>query len=136
MQDELNQRTAELKSKRREIQEVERQLQSMTGDFDSLQVKYEKLIRPARTSEGHDLIEVRYWKANGEYRISWREGSSGEFQSITRKRLDAVLTRLKRERKNGLFVRVIFPEDAGLSYDEAWEFTSHLHGNYDYYFSE
>jgi hypothetical protein len=33
-------------------------------------------------------------------------------------------------------VKVIFPENSGLSYNEAWEFTSHLHGNYDYYFKE
>jgi hypothetical protein len=31
-------------------------------------------------------------------------------------------------------VKVIFPENSGLSYNEAWEFTTHLHSNYDYYF--
>ena len=45
-----------------------------------------------------------------------------------------VLRRLSKEQKNGLYVKVIFPENSGLSYNEAWEFTSHLHRNYDYYF--
>jgi hypothetical protein len=45
-----------------------------------------------------------------------------------------VLTRLDSEHRSGLYVKVIFPENSGLSYNEAWEFTSHLHSNYDYYF--
>ena len=46
------------------------------------------------------------------------------------------LQRLAEQKKNGLYVKIIIPEDSGLSYNEAWEFTSHLHGNYDYYFKD
>ena len=117
-------------------QEVERRYLVLASDFDNLKVKYDKLVRPARSSSGRHLIEVRYWKEAGSYRISWREGGEGNYQPIKRARLDKVLQRLSKQKKNGLYVKVIFPENSGLSYNEAWEFTSHLHGNYDYYFKE
>jgi multidrug efflux pump subunit AcrA (membrane-fusion protein) len=122
-------------AKARELsQDVERRYLVLTDDFDELKVKYDKLVRPARSSAGRHLIEVRYWKADGQYRISWREGGDGAFQSISRSQLDKVLSRIGKEHENGLYVKVIFPENSGLSYNEAWEFTSHMHGNYDYYF--
>ena len=46
------------------------------------------------------------------------------------------LQRLKQEKRNGLYVKVIFPGDSGLTYDEAWRFTSDLHSRYDYYSQE
>ncbi len=119
---------------RQKEQEIERRYLVLAGDFDELKVKYDKLVRPARTPSGRHLIEVRYWKDDDTYRISWRDGGAGAFQSVTRPQLDKLLTGLAGEKENGLYVKVIFPENSGLSYNEAWEFTSHLHSNYDYYF--
>jgi len=119
---------------RQQSQEFERRYLVLAGDYDTLKVKYDKLVRPARSSAGRHLIEVRYWKEDGQYQISWREGGEGTYQAISRSQLDKVLTRLGGEHENGLYVKVIFPENSGLSYNEAWEFTSHLHRNYDYYF--
>jgi hypothetical protein len=124
----------DLEAERRQNQDYERRYLVLAGDFDNLKVKYDKLVRPARSSTGRHLIEVRYWKENGAYKISWREGGAGDYQAIQRAQLDKVLTRIAGEQKNGLYVKVIFPENSGLSYNEAWEFTSHLHGKYDYYF--
>lgn len=117
-------------------QDVERRYLVLASDFDNLKVKYDKLVRPARSSTGRHLIEVKYWKADGKYRVSWREGNEGSFQQINRSRLEKVLQRLSNEKKNGLYVKVIFPEKSGLSYTEAWKFTSDLHGKYDYYFKD
>jgi hypothetical protein len=122
---------------REERRDFERRYLVMIDDFDDLKVKYDKLVKPARSSSGRHLIEVRYWKQDDSYRIAWREGGEGGYQNIQnirRDRLDRVLTRLAEEKPNGLYVKVIFPENSGLSYNEAWEFTSHLHSNYDYYF--
>jgi hypothetical protein len=123
-----------LEQVREERRDFERRYLVLTDDFDSLQVKYDKLVKPARSSTGRHLIEVRYWKEDDGYKIAWREGAEGPYQPIRRSRLDTVLTRLSQEKENGLYVKVIFPENSGLSYNEAWEFTSHLHSNYDYYF--
>jgi hypothetical protein len=136
LQQLISEQRETLETLREENRDVERRYLVLTDDFDELKVRYDKLVKPARTSTGRHLIEVRYWKADGDYRISWREGGEGTYQAITRDRLDRVLTRLSREQPNGLYVKVIFPENSGLSYNEAWEFTSHLHSNYDYYFKD
>jgi hypothetical protein len=134
LQQTVSEQRDSLETARRERQEFEQRYLVLADDFDSLKVKYDKLVRPARTSAGRHLIEVRYWKEDGGYRISWREGGEGAFQAISRAQLDKILTRLDSEHEDGLYVKVIFPENSGLSYNEAWEFTSHLHSNYDYYF--
>lgn len=134
LQRSLAEQRGELEAARQANLDYERRYLVLAGDYDSLQAKYDKLVRPARSSTGRHLIEVRYWKEDGSYRISWREGGDGPYQPITRSRLDKVLTRLAAEHENGLYVKVIFPENSGLSYNEAWEFTSHLHSRYDYYF--
>jgi len=136
LQRTVTEQRASLEQARLDEQDVERRYLVLASDFDNLKVKYDKLVRPARTSTGRHLIEVRYWKDGGTYKVSWREGGEGNFQQIQRSRLDKVLQRLSQQKKNGLYVKVIFPENSGLSYNEAWEFTSHLHGNYDYYFKE
>ena len=134
--DKLAEKQKELEANRQMAKDVERKYLVLVGDYDSLKGKYNKLVRPARSSSGRHLVEVRYWKKDDQFHITWREGNTGEYQDITRKQLDLVLTRLSREHKNGLYVKVIFPENAGLSYNEAWEFTSHMHRNYDYYFRD
>ncbi len=134
----LQQLVAEQRTTLEQVREERRDFESrylvLADDFDTLKVKYDKLVKPARTSTGRHLIEVRYWKEGDGYKIAWREGGEGPYQPIRRARLDTVLSRLSEEKDNGLYVKVIFPENSGLSYNEAWEFTSHLHSNYDYYF--
>ena len=136
LQRTVSEQRESLEQARLNEQEVERRYLVLASDFDNLKVKYDKLVRPARSSTGRHLIEVKYWKADGKYRISWREGDEGSFQEISRSRLEKVLQRLSNEKKNGLYVKVIFPEESGLSYSEAWKFTSDLHGRYDYYFKD
>lgn len=136
LQTQAIQRQQDLDRAQDAARDVERKYLVLAGQHDDLQVKYNKLVRPARSSSGRHLIEVRYWKAEGKYRISWREGNEDPYQDITRKQLDLVLKRLDRDKGNGLYIKVIFPENSGLSYNEAWSFTSHLHKNYDYYFKE
>jgi septal ring factor EnvC (AmiA/AmiB activator) len=134
LQQTIQAQRSDLEAARLQEQTTERRYLELSDEFDSLKVKYDKLVKPARSSSGRHLIEVRYWKQDGAYRIEWREGNVSDFQPIRRDRLDKVLTRLAGQHANGLYVKVIFPENSGLSYNEAWEFTSHMHGNYDYYF--
>jgi DNA repair exonuclease SbcCD ATPase subunit len=136
LQAQVNARQQELDRARELAGSTERKYLVLVGEHDDLRVRYDKLIKPARSSNGRHLVEVRYWKEDASYRISWREGNADPFQDITRKQLDLVLTRLSAEQENGLYIKVIFPENSGLSYNEAWSFTSHLHRNYDYYFKE
>ena len=83
---------------------------------------------------GRHLVEVRYWKEDGDYHITWREGIEGSYQPISRSQLDKVLDAPHTGAGERSVREGDLPENSGLSYNEAWEFTSHLHSNYDYYF--
>jgi hypothetical protein len=116
-------------------QATSEELAELKTDFSDLKIKYDKLVRPARTPKGKTLVEVRYAKVGGKYQIDYRGPGDTSFQRISRKSLDRKLTQLKK-RDNNLYVKVILPKNSGLSYSEAWSFTNHLHKNYDYYFQE
>ncbi len=117
-------------------QDVEEKYLVLADEYDSLKVRYDKLIRPARSAKGRHLVEVRYFKKNGKRHIEWRDSGTGEFKAVSRKKLDGILTRLKEQQPDGLYVKVILPKNNGLSYSEAWKFTNDLHKKYDYYFQE
>lgn len=112
-----------------------RELVDLKSDFSDLKIKYDKLLRPARTPKGKTVVEVRYIKVKGNYRIDYKGPDDDGFKQVSRKLLDQKLTRLKR-RDNNLYIKVILPQNSGLSYSEAWSFTNHLHKNYDYYYQE
>jgi len=111
-----------------------RQLVELQGEYDRLKVSYDKLVRPARTAQGKHVVEVRYVKSGGKSRISYREvDKSATLAPVSREELDRRLGRLKQQYGNGLYVKIIIPEDSGLSYSEAWNFTKTLLNRYDYY---
>ena len=58
------------------------------------------------------------------------------FRDLTRAELERELERLDGQHPGGLYIKVIFPENSGLSYNEAWKFTSELHSRFDYYYRE
>jgi chromosome segregation ATPase len=112
----------------------ENSLAKLRTDYSELQAKYDKLVRPARTSIGKYVVEVRYTKINRQFRIEARQDGEGPFQALDRAALDRLLARAKAAHPDTLYVRVIIPEDSGLSYNEAWSFTNDLLSRYDYYY--
>jgi uncharacterized protein YoxC len=126
----------ELEQSREQLRQSAATLTSVQGEFGELKIKYDKLVRPARSPSGRYPVEVRYTKAGGGYQIRFREGDTGDYAEITRERLDQRLAKLKADHPAGLYVRVVIPDGSGLSFSEAWDFTNHLHRNYDYYFQE
>jgi len=132
----LDQQNTVLTSAREDRQQAEEKYLVLADEFDNLKVSYDKLVRPARSAKGRHLVEVRYIKRNGKYQIAWRQGGNTEFKAVTSAKLDNALEKLKQQKPDGLYIRIILPENSGLSYSEAWKFTSHLHKNYDYYFQE
>ena len=85
-------------------QDIERRYLVLADDFDSLKVKYDKLVRPARSSAGRHLIEVRYWK--GGRQVPDCRGAKAAKAPTSRSiahQLDKVLQRLAgREGKRPL----------------------------------
>jgi chromosome segregation ATPase len=111
-------------------------LNTLQGEYDNLKVEYDKLFRPARSPEGRYLVVVRYSKIDGKARIEYDDGSGSGYQTIGRDELERRLTDLRQREKSGLYIKVVFPENSGLAYNEAWKFTSELHARYDYYSQE
>ncbi len=128
------QRDRELAQAQTRLQESDQQLSELESEYQTLKVKYDKLVRPARTAAGKHVVEVRYSKPGGALRIEYRLPGNPQFTAVSRDKLDALLSRLTDQYPDQLYVKVIIPENSGLSYNEAWTFTSHLHRNYDYYF--
>ena len=111
-------------------------LQSLKNEFDSLDTKYQKLVRPARSSEGKHVVSVWFSKQSGRevYRI--RNTDNGSFETTTRRDMTNTLAALKDKYGKELYVKVIIPENSGLSYSDAWRFTTEMQRAYDYYYQD
>ena len=116
--------------------ERDQALTDLKTDYASLKIKYDKLVRPARSPHGKTVVEVRYYKADDKLHIDYKGPGDQEFEPINQGRLDQYLSGLKQQHPDGLYIKVILPKDSGLSYSEAWTFTNHLHKSYDYYYQE
>lgn len=112
------------------------QLSTLEQDFGSLKVKYDKLIRPARTAKGKHVVVVDYERIKGKARIRIKESEAGKYKQVTEKQLHTTLARLKKQHADDLYIRIIIPEKSGLTYNEAWKFMSKLLQKYDYYYQE
>jgi chromosome segregation ATPase len=111
-----------------------RQLNTLQIDYDELKIKYDKLVRPARSPEGRYLVDVRYTRRDGRTLIEFQTEAEPGYREISQLELEERLERLKRSQEQGLYIKVIFPENSGLTFNEAWTFTSRLHSRYDYYY--
>jgi chromosome segregation ATPase len=116
-------------------QQRDEQLTDLKQDYSDLKIQYDKLLRPARTAKGKTLVEVRYTKKGKQTRIEYKGPKDSRFNAISRNKLEQNLAALKRQ-YNNLYVKVIIPKNSGLSYNEAWSFTNHMHQKYDYYYQE
>ncbi|MDH3712973.1 MAG: hypothetical protein OET44_03890 [Gammaproteobacteria bacterium] len=112
---------------------VDARYASLVGEYGELKVKYDKLVKPARSARGKYVVEVRYTQTDGQYQLSMREPDDKDFRSLDLAELHQTLTSLRERLPEQLYIRIIFPEESGLSYAEAWEFTQDLLSKYDYY---
>lgn len=133
LQQSFEERTKELQQAQVAMRSSGFKLNSLQGEYDKLKVEYDKLFRPARSPEGRYQVIVRYSKVDGVPKIEFTTDVLSGYETISRSELERRLTRLKAEKSNGLYVKVVFPENSGLAYNEAWKFTSELHARYDYY---
>jgi chromosome segregation ATPase len=114
----------------------ETQLLSLQGELDSLDKKYQKLLRPARSEKGKYVVSVIYTKRKGHGVYRLRVNAKGEYINVSRKQLERKLLSMKNKHGTNLYVKVIIPENSGLSYNDAWKFTSAMQKSYDYYFQD
>lgn len=119
-----------------EKSDLEMALARQRQDFTSLENKYLKLVQPARSAEGKEVVSVQYRKTDGTDRYLIKDRGQENWEAIPKADLLARLGRLKEELGEALYIKVVIPDDSGLSYNEAWGFTKQVLSGYDYYYTE
>jgi chromosome segregation ATPase len=130
----LSTKDIEISSLQRFKAQNNEKLDSLNTQFKVLKVKYDKLVKPARSSKGKVVIEVIYNKVNKILKADLKLPNVKTFKNLSDKVLHKKLTQLKKQHGKKLYIRIIFPKDSGLSYDEAWKFTNDILQKYDYYY--
>lgn len=134
LQTTLTKQSTQFSELKKQREQDETQLLSLQGELESLDKKYQKLLRPARSAKGKFVVAVVYSKRKGRKMYRIRTNETGKYQPISRQQLKLKLTDLKEKHTSNLYVKVIIPKNSGLSHNEAWKFTSFAHQSYDYYF--
>lgn len=112
------------------------QFRQLEQEYASLEKKYNRLIRPARSAVGKHVVQVRYQKQGGKLLIQMKAPADEGFANVSEKRLHQRLTAIHGKHRKDLYIKIIFPDDSGLSYTEAWNLTEALLRRYDYYYRE
>ena len=113
-----------------------RKLTNLEDDFGSLKVKYDKLIKPARTAKGKYVVSVNFERIKGKERIRFKDSSQENYTVVTEKQLHSKLAKLKKKYPKKLYIKIVIPKESGLTYSEAWTFMKDLLHKYDYYYRE
>jgi hypothetical protein len=116
--------------------DLELALARQRKDFSSLEDKYLRLVRPARSSQGKEVVAVQILKSNGGVDYLIKDLGQSRWRSLTRSKLFSRLGQLKDELGDGLYIKVVIPDDSGLSYNEAWDFTKTVLSQFDYYYTD
>jgi len=116
--------------------DLELALARQRKDFSSLEDKYLKLVRPARSSMGKQVVSVQLLKVDGEANYLFKDLGNSTWNPLPRDVLFARLELLKGELGTDLYIKVVIPDDSGLSYNEAWNFTKTVLSRFDYYYTE
>ena len=140
---DIEKKQEELESERQKIiiitQERDtqnRKLASLEEDFGSLKVKYDKLVKPARTAKGKYVVSVNYERIKGKERIRFKDSGAENYTVVSEKTLHGKLAALKKKHPKKLYIKIVIPKESGLTYNEAWTFMKDLLNKYDYYYQD
>jgi chromosome segregation ATPase len=132
----ISQLTDEKAQLSQEVSAYNQQLLTLKGEYETVRSQYEELIKPARSAKGKHIAQVYYIKDESGTVIRYRQPGDSEFSELSLDEVEKRLTQLKREYGADLYVKIIIPEESGLTYNEAWEFMRKLLVKYDYYYQE
>ena len=122
------------KQRRLLIAAHQQELDILRERHSDLEVQYNRLIRPARSTVGRHVVEVRFWKEGSKYHYSLRDPGQAVAQSVSVVELHQVLAARKAQYGDKLYTKVKFPNENSITQGEAWRFTVEMHNRYDYYY--
>jgi len=120
----------------REIDAYNRQLLTLKGEYEVVKSKYEELIKPARSAKGKFIAEVYYIRGESGEIIRYKQPGDDGFVDLPLAEIEKRLAKLKAEKGKDLYVKIIIPQNSGLSYNEAWNFMRNLLVKFDYYYQD
>ncbi len=135
-QQDISQLAQEKQLLAQEISDYNQQLLTLKGDYETIKSRYEELIKPARSARGKHIAHVYYIKDDSGIVIRYRQPGDADYSRLSLAEVEQRLDLLKREHGKNLYIKIIIPEDSGLTYNEAWEFMRKLLVKYDYYYQE
>jgi chromosome segregation ATPase len=133
-QQTISQLTEEKTLLSQEITAYNLQLLTLKGEYETVKSKYEELIKPARSAKGKHIAQVYYVKGESGHVIRYRQPGDSGFSRLSLTEVEQRLDKLKAEYGKDLYVKIIIPENSGLTYNEAWAFMRKLLVKYDYYY--
>ncbi len=116
--------------------DLEMALARQRKDFSSLEDKYLKLVRPARSSEGKQVVSVQFLKSDGVDSYLLKPVGGSSWRALPKEELFEVLAHFKKELGENLYIKIVIPDSSGLSYNEAWGFTKKVLSDFDYYYTD
>lgn len=123
----------ELATARKIIATTDMELAGIRDEYSDLQIRYDKLVKPARTSKGKHVVIVYYVKKGRGYTYKIRDTGDTKTRSISLASLHKELSKLKKKHGKKLYIKLIYPEGSDLSFNEAWKFSQEILNTYDYY---
>ncbi len=111
----------------------QQELDVLREQHSDLESKYNRLVRPARSTVGRFVVEVRFRKEGEARRYSIRPIASGLEEEVSETDLHRRLTVLRAQHGDKLYTKVII-DDNSVTHGEAWSFTSKILNRYDYYY--
>ncbi len=135
-QQNISSLTQEKKLLNQEIEAYNSQLLTLKGEYEVVKSKYEELIKPARSPKGKYIAEVYYIKGENGKIIRYKQPGDSSFTDLPLSEVEKRLSKLKTKWGKDLYVKIIIPQDSGLTYSEAWNFMRNLLVKYDYYHQE
>ncbi len=128
--------TREKRLLNQEIETYNQQILTLKGDYEVVRSKYEELIKPARSAKGKYIAEVYYIKDETGDVIRYKQPGYANFINLSLAEVEKRLDKLKEQKGEDLYVKIIIPEKSGLTYNEAWTFMRSLLAKYDYYYQQ
>jgi len=119
-----------------EKSDLELALARSRQDLSSLEDKYLRLVRPARSAAGKVVVAAHITLRDGELHYQFQGPDATAPETVTLDQLHRRLAAAKERFGDDLYVKVVIPDDSGLSYNEAWQFTKDILSRYDYYYRD
>ena len=130
----IEQREVEIVALKASVDTSVREYRSLQEEYESLDVQYRKLVRPARSSVAKTVVEVRVEKIAGTLSYEIKRSSDSELVPVSRSQLDSTLQNLKNRLGKSLYTKIVIPDGSNLTFNEAWGFTWDILRKYDYYY--